>query len=86
MRVLCAVCRLAPRGSPALIDTEGQEALVAEDGRKGGRPAVAPTESLLYACDFPCMHATCSLADSVICTSPFIVFHEKDTGPLGEYS
>ena len=34
----------------------------------------------------PCMHATCSLADSMTCTSPIIVFHEKDTGPLRECS
>ena len=40
------VCCLAPRGSPAPIETEGQEALVAEDGWKSRRPAVAPTESL----------------------------------------
>lgn len=45
MRILCVVCCLAPQGSPTLVETEGQEALVVEDGWKSRRPAVAPTES-----------------------------------------
>ena len=54
-------------------------ALVAEDVQKSKRPAAAPTESLPV-----CVQLIPS--DFATRTSPFLVFQEKNTRPLGECS